>query len=212
VPRLTACRHAVAARPTGLSIGADRFDHCHMDCIQPPSRAQLACAPCVRVPQRGFTLIELLVTLVVAGILLAVGVPAMTNFLATRSSIANAEELVEALRFARSEAIKRSSPVMVCSTTEPNAATPACGGASDWMSGWVVIHSASNRVLRVQNGIRSMKEINATAASVTFQATGIAVAASFEFVPVGEAVDERVRTVDLNVQGRAQLLKGKAPA
>jgi type IV fimbrial biogenesis protein FimT len=136
----------------------------------------------------------------------------MTSFLAMRSSVANAEELVEALRFARSEATKRSSPVMVCSTTEPDAANPSCGGAGDWMSGWVVTHPASGRVLRVQNVVRSMKQINATAASVTFQPTGIAVAATFEFVPVGEAVDERVRTVELNVQGRAQLLKGKAPA
>lgn len=177
-----------------------------MDCIHASSCHRIAARG-----RRGFTLVELLIAMAIAGILLAVGVPAMTSFLATRSSVANAEELVEALRFARSEAIKRSSPVTVCSTTEPNAESPTCGSAEDWITGWVVTHPASGRVLRVQNVVRAMKQITATAASVTFQPTGIAANATFEFVPIGEEVDDRIRTVDLNVQGRARLIKGRAP-
>ncbi|HJV70793.1 MAG TPA: GspH/FimT family pseudopilin [Ideonella sp.] len=156
----------------------------------------------------------MLITLAIAGILLAIGVPAMTSFLAMRSSVANAEELVEALRFARSEAIKRSSQVTVCSTTEPDAADPSCGGTGDWISGWVVKHTASGRVLRVQNVVRAMKQINTSEDTVSFEATGIASsgATTFEFVPIGEEVDDRVRTVELSAQGRVQLLKGRAPA
>ena len=74
---------------------------------------------------RGFTLWELLCTLGVAGILLGLGAPALTDFLLDGRRTADANALVLAVQLARSEAAKRGRPVIVC----PTADRVHCGGA-----------------------------------------------------------------------------------
>ena len=88
---------------------------------------------------RGFTLVELMVTLAILVILLAIGVPAMQGFLASRQVAGKADALTSAIRFARSEALKRSQSVTICQTTTADSVTPTCDtGAGDWNSGWLV--------------------------------------------------------------------------
>lgn len=182
-----------------------------MHCIRTPLHPRHPRRPSgASLARRGFTLIEMLVTMAIAGILLAVGVPAMTDFLAVRSSVSNADELLETLRFARSEALKRGSSVVVCATTEPENSDPSCGGAGDWMSGWVVKANDENgQILRVQNALRAMKEIDTGSSQIIFRATGITAAASFTFIPNGDEIEDRMRTVSVNPQGRAMMSKGK---
>lgn len=60
--------------------------------------------------QQGFTLIELMVTLVVLGILIAVGLPSFKSQILTNKSTALNEDLMEALNFVRSEAVKQGQP------------------------------------------------------------------------------------------------------
>src|SRR5690606_4228088 len=82
---------------------------------------------------RGFTLLELLVTLAVAAIVLSYGVPSFIDTVRNGRAAANANDLVTALSFARSEAVKRGARVTVCASAD--AAT--CGEA--WTDGWIVI-------------------------------------------------------------------------
>lgn len=94
-----------------------------------------------RTPRRsrGFTLVELMVTVAILVILLAIGVPAMQGFLASRQVAGKADALASAIRFARSEALKRSQSVTICQTTTADSVTPSCDtGTGDWNSGWLV--------------------------------------------------------------------------
>ncbi len=162
-----------------------------------------------RVPNRGrashagFTLVELLVTVAIAAVLMAVGVPAMTSFLSDQAAAANADEFAEALRFARSEAVKRGDSVSLCASTN----LTACG--EDWKAGWIV-STSSGKVLRVQNPIRAMGDLTAAATTVTFQSTGIATAGSGSYVfATLSGNTDRSRTVALNAQGRVVVSKGE---
>ncbi|WP_303842907.1 GspH/FimT family pseudopilin [Aeromonas sobria] len=65
---------------------------------------------------RGFTLIELMITVGIAAILLLVGVPSMSQRLAAERLERSATELASAYRFARSEAVKLTLPVVLQGT------------------------------------------------------------------------------------------------
>lgn len=84
--------------------------------------------------QRGFTLIELMVTLAVLAIVFAIAAPSFTTMINNNRSAALGEELVTALNYARSEAVKRGSRVSVCASSD--GAT--CSGAATWIQGWIV--------------------------------------------------------------------------
>lgn len=165
-------------------------------------------APRTARGRRGFTLVEMLVTVAVIGIIMAVGVPSMTSFLASRAAVANAEELAEALRFARSEAVKRGTQITVCSS-DTSKTEPTCSNSKSWMSGWIV--DMSGKTLRVQNIVRAMKSLDGGTEAVTFESNGIASsgATNFVFKPVGEDRDDSIRTVSLNIQGQVSITKGE---
>jgi type II secretion system protein H len=76
----------------------------------------------------GFTLLELMVVIAIAGILAAIAAPSFQELIHRNSVAAQAGQLAKGLRFARSEAIKRSAPVRVV------AVDPA-----DWGRGWRVV-------------------------------------------------------------------------
>ncbi|WP_421273470.1 GspH/FimT family pseudopilin [Aeromonas veronii] len=65
---------------------------------------------------RGFTLIELMITVGIAAILLLVGLPSMSQRLAAERLDRSATELASAYRFARSEAVKLTLPVVLQGT------------------------------------------------------------------------------------------------
>lgn len=88
----------------------------------------------------GFSLIELLLAMTLLAILLVVAIP-MTQSLLTRNRVTqHAAELVTALNYARSEAVKRGSLVTFCKSK----AGKSCEG--DWRDGQIVI--VDKQVLR----------------------------------------------------------------
>jgi len=85
----------------------------------------------------GFTILELLLVVVIAGILLGIGVPAFGNFIRNARMTSAANDVMAALHYARSEAIKRRSAVTVCTSANPLDADPDCDD-TDALTGWVV--------------------------------------------------------------------------
>jgi type IV fimbrial biogenesis protein FimT len=87
--------------------------------------------------ETGFTLLELMVVLAIAGVLFAVGIPAMGNFVRNSRITGAANDVMAALHFTRSEAIKRRLPVTLCTSTslvtDPN---PACANSA-FLTGWI---------------------------------------------------------------------------
>lgn len=83
----------------------------------------------------GFTLLELMTALSVAGVILAFGVPAFTDITRNNRLTTAANDLLHATQVARTEAIKRQFPVVVCASGDSAAATPTCndGAFSQWI-------------------------------------------------------------------------------
>lgn len=84
----------------------------------------------------GFTLLELMVVLAIAGVLAAIAIPAMSNFMRNSRITAAANDVMAALHFTRSEAIKRRQPVTLCTSANAQAAAPACAN-SPLLTGWI---------------------------------------------------------------------------
>ncbi len=85
---------------------------------------------------KGFTLLELMVVLAIAGVLAAIAIPAMGNFMRNSRITSAANDVMAALHFTRSEAIKRRQPVTLCTSANAQAATPACAN-SPFLTGWI---------------------------------------------------------------------------
>lgn len=158
--------------------------------------------------QSGFTLIELLVVVAVASVLMSLAVPSFRTFLTKRSVQAAVDAIALDLRFARSEAIKRTTRVSMCSSTNGTS----CAAAASWKDGWIVFVDddgdgsvdASDVVVRVQDAFPNLASINTSAVTlaITYQPTGWARAAAqtFTFTPLG---DGDARLVCVSNQGRA---------
>lgn len=75
---------------------------------------------------RGFTVIELLIGIVLMAVLLALAAPSVKQYAANQRVKASAVELVAALNYARSEAIKRNEATLLM----PNGT---------WAEAWVMV-------------------------------------------------------------------------
>ena len=82
--------------------------------------------------QRGFTLGEVLTTLAVAGVSLSLVVPSLASVTRSNLRAGAINELVGTLHLARSEAITRNSPIVVCPSKDSRTCAPVA-----WESGWI---------------------------------------------------------------------------
>ena len=87
--------------------------------------------PSLPIPQsqRGFTLIEILITMVVLGVLMAVALPNLRDFIVGNRLSADVNSVIGAISYARSEAIVRNQQVIIC---PKNPASNACVSTQFW--------------------------------------------------------------------------------
>lgn len=85
----------------------------------------------------GVTLIEAMVTLAVGAIVLAVGVPAVRDIVATNRMSVAVNDLVTSLHISRTEAVKRAGQMVLCSSGAWNSPEAGCqiGNLAD---GWII--------------------------------------------------------------------------
>lgn len=162
----------------------------------------------------GFSLLELLVVFGLVAVLVGLAAPSFKALLVRRSLQTAAEALVADLRLARSEAIKRSALVAVCSS--PDGA--ACSSTAAWHEGWIVFvdfdgnrkRDAGEELVRVQQRLPGLASI-ADAAPLndktifTYHPTGWAKAAAQTFVFTPQSGSANVRVVCISSQGRPTL-------
>ncbi len=88
--------------------------------------------------QKAFTLIELMVTVSILAIVMSLAIPSFRSSVNNNRSLGAGGELITALNFARTEAIKRGGYVSVCASNTGNTSTPSCLAAGNWAKGWLV--------------------------------------------------------------------------
>ena len=90
---------------------------------------------------RGFTLYELLMTILVIGVVLALGIPNMATFTGNSRITATANDLHAAFQMARSEAARSKSNIVICASNNPFDDDADCGGT--WADGFIVFRSTN---------------------------------------------------------------------
>lgn len=92
--------------------------------------------PSILRKQHAFTLVELLITMVVVAIVAAIAVPNFKSQLARNSSDVLGQDIIVALQLARTEAIKRSAYVSLCSSSDGLVCSDDAAG---WTNGFIVV-------------------------------------------------------------------------
>lgn len=90
------------------------------------------------MPQKGFSLLELLIAITIAGVLMAVAIPAWSHVRAAAGSAAVRTELAATLLDAVRHSAIASTEVVVCG----RATGDQCSGQPDWDAGWVAFADA----------------------------------------------------------------------
>ncbi len=128
----------------------------------------------------GVTLVELMATLAIVTIVAGLGVPSFLRLLARHAIATQAEELQDAVRLGRNEAMKRAGPVVLC-RTEPGNAGRCAGNGGSWQT-WLMFTDlgrtgafvAGDTVVRQHVEVSRRMTVDSNAASIRFESTGIA--------------------------------------
>ena len=165
-----------------------------------------------RLNQYGFTLIELLVTLSVASILLSVGVPSYRGFVQDSLMATQSNSFASAIALAKSEAIKRSSRVTICPSTNGTS----CTGGSGWSNGWLVfanpngdgVVDAGEQILHVGAALSGGNTLSSAQDKITFSANGFSMWSNGTFLLCDSCGITYSKAIVLNNQGRLRFQTG----
>ena len=90
--------------------------------------------------QAGFTLYELLITVLIVGVILAMGIPNLRQFTQNSRMTGAANDLNSAFHLARSEASRAKATITICASNNSMDADANCGGT--WNDGYIVFLDA----------------------------------------------------------------------
>lgn len=161
---------------------------------------------------KGFTLIELMITLAILGVILGLAAPAMSDFVTRQRVSGQANELMLALAYARSEAVKQGTDVAVL---------PATNAGSGWTDGWCVGPATTMSNCADDDRLRNFAAAKSVGLSSTYLQSGTGVtlffkrdgtcpncSSSFTITSTKlKATGDDARCIDISLLGRTTLRK-----
>lgn len=163
---------------------------------------------------RGYTLMELVVATALLAILIQLAVPAMSRLVSVWQREHATRAITGHLALARSEAIRWSQRVVMCSSVDGLRCSPSSN--REWKSGWLVFQdidgngqfSAPDKLVAVSqgtNGIRSIQG-NALLQRFVFMPTGM-MASGMGTLEIVSTMGSSQRII-VNRTGRVRLSTG----
>ena len=156
----------------------------------------------------GFTLTELLITITVLTLVMAIGVPSMRDFIKNDRLVTQINPLVGHLAYARSEAVLRHQPVVVCASSNQTSCS-----TTDWASGWIIFVDADNNadfsagedMLRQTEGLSGDNTLTSTVGSiVTYDKRGFAPNSVGSFTLCDDRGDTHKKGITISGTGRVR--------
>jgi type IV fimbrial biogenesis protein FimT len=131
--------------------------------------------------QTGFSIMELMIVVAIIAILFAIGIPSFRYVTNANRASAEVNGLLGDLMYARAEAIRQGTAVVVCTSAD----SQSCANVTTWEGGWITcvangagICDNTTAVLRVQKAFTSTDTLRpdgaSNAALVTFGRMGFA--------------------------------------
>ena len=147
--------------------------------------------------QTGFTLYELLITVLIVGVILAMGIPNLRQFTLNSRMTGAANDLISAFHLARSEASRAKATITICASANSMAPEANCGGT--WDQGYIVFvdtdgdiarSGATETVLRAypQSPEGVMMAVANDATYFSYAATGLGRQSADDGSPVSQVV------------------------
>ncbi|SDL57421.1 type IV fimbrial biogenesis protein FimT [Pseudomonas indica] len=150
---------------------------------------------------RGFTLVELLVAMAVLAILAGIAVPAFDSFVLSNRLRTYSNSLVVSAQLAKSEAMKRRTPVTLCKSANGTSCTTSGG----WEQGWIVL--AGTTVIRREQPAASGYLLSTTTNSLTFQPSGFGSTQATITVCRSSPTGSQERVVTVSATGRTTVTR-----
>ncbi|TVQ38951.1 MAG: prepilin-type N-terminal cleavage/methylation domain-containing protein [Wenzhouxiangella sp.] len=164
--------------------------------------------------ESGFSLIELMIAIAVLAILAAVALPALRTTIQNNRLTTQANDLLTAFQFARSEALRVNGDVIVCASSN----LASCGGG--WQQGWIVIDpnapgdpgdpTSDPEPIRAGGPLGGDTTV-AGPTQFTFQARGAASAGGTLTLTVPACRAQQVRIINVEPTGRVNIRQADCP-
>lgn len=156
----------------------------------------------------GFTLIELLTVIALVGIAAAWAFPNMASLIRSNRATGEINQLGAAMRFAKSEAIKRGNTVIMC----PSSGYTSCDNTSSWDKGWIIFNDPNSTgspanassIIKVEQNLSIQDSLSSSenSTAVKFNRDGF----SFDLPSKGQIVFTLKTTPNDNMAQRCLLL------
>ncbi|MFZ3186136.1 MAG: GspH/FimT family pseudopilin, partial [Pseudomonas sp.] len=151
---------------------------------------------------RGFSLVELMVALAVAAILAGIAIPAFDSFTLKNRLSTYASAFSASARLARSEALKRNTPVTLCRSSDGST----CADSGSWEQGWIVL-SGTTVIRHQQAAVAGYLLLSSINTDLTFQPNGfVSIQATLTVCRSSPLAGEE-REVTVSATGRTTIKK-----